>query len=172
LLTALRVYSKDDSPSYTHIILSDVEGKSLAEMRVADEFISFVFDLDGTILHVQKDHRSLGRWRISPAPSPDHESSIDDNKNDHSSLPMVFVPIHDETQQQSTPSISPAIAQPQYKFSWGGGWIKDKQERQVLWIPPDLRGPSDCYDKKVVIGSDTGNVTIVHFSDDNSRHSI
>jgi hypothetical protein len=158
-----------------HLRLCEVEtGKSLAEMTVVDDVsLSFVFDLDGTICHVPKhSNRSLGRWRISPAPSPDHESFIDDNKNDHSSLPMVFVPIHDETQQQSTPSISPAIAQPQYKLSWGGGWINDKQKRQVLWIPPDLRGPSDCYEKKVVTGSGAGKVTIVHFANGHTGHSI
>jgi WD40 repeat protein len=171
-LSVRRLHSADYSTVPTHVILCEVEaGKSLAEMKVVDGSASFVFDIDGTIRNVSVKDGSLRRWRISPAPSPNHGSSIDDNENVHSSLPMVFVPVHDE-QQQSTTSVFPAITPPQYKSSFGEGWIKDKEGRWVLWIPPDLRGRSDCYEKKVVIGSEIGKVTIVHFLDDHYGHSI
>jgi len=158
-----------------HLVLCEVDsGKSLAEMTVAaDDEASFVFNIDGTIRNVFAKYGSPNRWRITPAPSPNHESFSDDNENYPSSLPMVFVPIYDEQQQQQpTPFIFSASAPHQYEFYLDEGWIEDEQYRRVLWIPPDLRGGSDCYEEKFVIGSPTGKVMIMHFSDDHPGHSI
>jgi len=70
-----------------------------------DDAKDVAFGVDGTSVILQSRH-SVKRWRISPAPSFDHNLTTRINRNNHSSPPMVFVPMLDD-QQHSTP---PAIA--------------------------------------------------------------
>jgi WD40 repeat protein len=114
------------------------------------------FGVDATSVVLQT-FRTVMRWQISPAPSSDYQ---DDNRNNHSSLPLIFIPIHDEHQ-----STSPSVAPCQYDYDEGEGWISDEQGRQVLWIPPDRRGKVDRYGEKFVLGSPSGKVTFVDLSD-------
>jgi len=146
-------------------------GSLLAEVEGDGKFNDYndvAFGVDGTSIILQNRH-SVKRWRISPAPSSDHNLPIGIDRNNHSSLPMVFVPMLDD-QQHSTP---PAIVPHQYRYEKENGWILDGQDRRVLWIPPSLKGDaSDCYGKKTVIGSFTGMVTVVDFSDHQVEHPV
>jgi len=82
---------------------------------------------------------------------------------------MVFVPMLDD-QPHSTP---PAIVPHQYGYEDENGWILDRQDRRVLWIPPSLKGrASDCCGKKIIVGSPTGNVILVDFSDHQVEHPV
>jgi hypothetical protein len=91
------------------------------------------------------------RYRTSPV-----ETSSNDDKDEHSSFPMEFLPLHDTEQ-----SVSSHLS----CYRQESGWILDEQERQVLWVPLDLLDTSDAYGKKVVLGSKTGRVAILDFSD-------
>jgi WD40 repeat protein len=47
-----------------------------------------------------------------------------------------------------------------------GSWILDENNRQILWVPPANRGcKARWYDRRLVIGSRTGRLTLVDFSD-------
>jgi WD40 repeat protein len=45
-------------------------------------------------------------------------------------------------------------------------WILDKNNRQILWVPPANRGFAACwYDRHLVIAGNTGRLTLINFSD-------
>jgi hypothetical protein len=159
---------KDEEPRY--LTLWEVKtGSLLARVEVDRKFDNVAFGVDGTSVHSRQSLHSVKRWRISPAPSSDLNLPIRINRNNYSSLPMVFVPVHND-QKCSTPT---AIVPHQYRYEKENGWILDGQDRRILWIPPDLRGNmSDRYGKKIVIGSSRGMVTVVDFSDHRVEHTI
>jgi WD40 repeat protein len=145
-------------------------GSLLAKVRLHRKFNDVSFDFDGScvILRSRQNPHSVERWRISPAPSSDHNlRPTRTNSNNYSPLPMVFVPMHDDQQH----SLSPAIASHQYHYDPIDGWILDRQDRRVLWIPPNMRSYAyDCCGKKVIVGSPTGKVILVDFSDNQVEH--
>jgi WD40 repeat protein len=50
--------------------------------------------------------------------------------------------------------------------SYDRAWILDKNNQQILWVPPANRGDKACwYDRHLVIGGSTGRLTLVDFSD-------
>jgi WD40 repeat protein len=159
-------------PGPDHLTLWEAKtGSLLAKVEVDKEFDDeddVAFGVDGSSVILQSRH-SVKRWQISPAPFSDHNLPTRTNRNNHSSPPMVFVPMLDD-QQHSTPS---AIVPHQYRYEVGNGWILDGQDRHVLWIPPNLKGhASDCYGKKVVVGCLTGKVILVDFSDHQVEHPV
>ena len=146
-------------------------GSLLAEVEVDEEFDDgddVAFGVDGTSVILQSRH-SVKRWQISPTLSSDHNLPTRMNRNNHSSLPMVFVPMLND-QQHSTP---PTIVPHQYRYENENGWILDGQDRCVIWIPPNLKGrASDYYGKKIVVGSSKGKVTVVDLSDHRVEHPV
>jgi dipeptidyl aminopeptidase/acylaminoacyl peptidase len=142
---------------------------SEADWEEFDDEEDVAFGVDGTSVILQSRH-SVKRWRISPAPY-DHNLTFEINwKINPWSLPLSFVPMLDD-QQHSTP---PAIVPHQYRYKdEDAGWILDGQDRRVLWIPPNLKGGiSDCYGKKIVIGSPGGKMILVDFSDHQVEHPV
>jgi len=133
-------------------------GERLASTSfMADSYptdISFDDDGVGIILRY-RDDKTL-RWRLSPVHAHSDESS-----SDALSLPMVFLPA--QVADPSTPlDKSP---QCQYRYEWGSPWIFDRQNRQMLWIPPANRRriEDNSHENKFVLCSTTGIVTIVDF---------
>ena len=49
-------------------------------------------------------------------------------------------------------------------YRLGSEWVIDERKRRVLWVPPDLRHTSDSYEKKAVLGSDSGRLVFVDIS--------
>jgi WD40 repeat protein len=126
-------------------------GKCFASMEV-DEFDKVAFGGDGTSVILENSSETESeRWSISP-----NQSTTDDDKDDHLSLPMKFVPLHDA--QQSIPTRF-------YHYRRGRGWIVDEQERQVLWVPPDMENTGDSCGNRVVLGSPSGRVPIVDLAE-------
>jgi WD40 repeat protein len=144
----------------SRLTLWEVEtGELLAETKLEGRFRRHIaFGVDATSVVLQTYSTAM-RWQISPAPSFNYE---DDNWDNYPSLPLVFIPIHDDHQ-----STSPAVAPCQYDYDDDGGWISDRQGRQVFWVLPDRRGEVDRYGEKFVIGSRHGKVTFVDLSDVN-----
>jgi len=130
-------------------------GKCLASLDVdiGRPVNKVVFGVDGTSVALESNYSpEVVRYRIYPA----HSSSNEDDEDEHPSLPFEFVPLH-ETQ----PSVSSRF----YCYRQGDEWIIDEQERQVLWVPPDLRRISDSCGKQAVFGSQSGRVAMVDISD-------
>jgi WD40 repeat protein len=137
-------------------------GDCLALMEINSEYTRNVpasFGLDGTSITLTVNAK-IQRWGLHS------ESSTDEDTKNPSSLPMVFVPM-----PNTEWSISPdRPSQHQYRHDENSPWVLDKQNRRMLWVPPDLRLRSDFCGTKVVFGStlSTGGrlgVTIVDFSD-------
>jgi len=124
-------------------------GKCLASLDVDGFFKKVVFSVDGTSV-ILESYNSLkvARYGISPA----HSSS----KDEYSSLPMEFVPLHD-TQS--------SVSSHFYCYREGSEWIIDERERWILWVPPDLRYKSDSCGTMVVLASESGRLVIVDISD-------
>jgi len=85
-------------------------------MDVDHSFDNILFGVDGTSVILRNNDLVSHRWQISPSPSYNHN-----NRNDHSSLPMVFVPMHDEEQQSTSPAVAHKIIVMIRKV--GGFWI-------------------------------------------------
>jgi len=119
-------------------------GTCLASVEIDRSFDKVVFGSDGTGVILESSNNTM-RWSISPNQSP---------ADDHSSLPVKFVPLHDT--RQSVPT--------RLHYWQRREWIVDEQERRVLWVPPEMRYTGDSYGKMVVLGSDSGRVPIVDFS--------
>jgi len=143
-----------------YIVLWEVAtGERLALTQIGGDPTTLVFDVDGTSVIANVDNSAM-KWKISPTTTSNHKSPDGDNENDHSSLPMVFVPIHDLHQPLSTDV-------PSHKrcYQKGSKWILDEQKRQVCWVLPDLRNAQgDCNGKMVSFGSCGGMFTIVDIS--------
>jgi WD40 repeat protein len=124
-------------------------GKCLASLDVGGSFNKIVFGVDGTSVILESSGSlEVVRYGISPT----HSSSSNHDKDKHSSLPLEFIPLHDTQSPVSS------------HFS-GWDWIRDEQERLVLWVPPDLKYTSDFCGKKVALGSRSGRVVMVDISD-------
>jgi WD40 repeat protein len=132
-------------------------GKCLASLDVGRpvNLKKVVFGVDGTSV-ILEDYGSLEvvRYEISPIHS---SSSSNHDKDEHSSLPLEFIPLHD-----TRPS---AISSDFHCYRQGNEWIIDEQDRRVFWVPPDLRYTSDSCGTKVVLGSQSGRVAMVDISD-------
>jgi WD40 repeat protein len=130
----------------------------LASMTVDSAFTEYFdasFEVDGTIIRLKLDDKTLG-WRLSSsAPTICHGSSIDDDTRNLSPLPMVFVPIQDLEQLP--------YPRHQYHYDDNSPWVLDDQKRRILWIPPDMRYGSDSKGAKIGFGSTSGRVTFVDF---------
>jgi len=133
-----------------HLELWEVStGKQLASFKVDSPFDKVAFGFDGTSVSLESDD-SVMRYRISPT-----QSSSDNDKDEHSSLPMQFVPLYD-----AEPSVSSHLC-----YHQGSEWIIDERKRRVLWVPPDLRNRSDSCEKQAVFVSQSGKLIIVDISD-------
>jgi len=113
-----------------------------------------LFSADGTEIILESDDGTK-RWKISPNLSHDPSSSFSENP-----LPLVLIPFPDEGHP-----ISHYLHQP-YRFSEDHNWILDEQGQRVLLFPADYR---DCniswHGQRVVVGSLSGRVAILDFSD-------
>jgi hypothetical protein len=127
-------------------------------MEVYGTFEKVVFGVDGSSIILEKGDLMM-RYRISPT-----QSSSNDHKSDHSSLPMEFVPLHDT--QQSVSSDRQSVSSHPHRYRLGNEWILDEQKRRAFWVPPDLRDPRTfhSYGKVVVLGYQSGRVVIANFS--------
>jgi hypothetical protein len=125
-------------------------GKCLASMELDKLFNKVAFGGDGISVIVENSSETE-RWSISP-----NQSTDDDDKDDHSSFPMKFVPSHDSHEPVPTRF---------HHYRWWREWILDEQGRRILWVPPDMRSTGDSYGKKVVLGAASGLVPIVDISD-------
>jgi hypothetical protein len=119
-------------------------------MEIDLSFDKITFGVDGTSI-ILENNKKMMRWSISP-----NQSTSDHGEDDHSSLPMKFVPFPEA--QQSIPTCF-------RHYPCQREWIVDEQKRRVLWVPPDMRHKSDSYGKKVVLGSVSGRVPIVDITD-------
>jgi hypothetical protein len=121
-------------------------GKCLSSMKPDRYFDEVRIGGDGISIIIE-DKGKTERWSISP-----NQSTDDDDKDDQSSFPMKFVPLHDAHQ--------PVPTRFHHYRPWIE-WIVDERERRVLWVPPDMRFAGDSYGKKVVFGALSGLVPIV-----------
>jgi WD40 repeat protein len=142
--------------SKSEVTLLDVRtGDCFASMQVEHEkFTDITFGVDGSsiILRGYNDDY-IERWILSSA----HNLNQTDNSTTPlPRMPMVFVPIHD-----MVPPIFPDVSPPQYHYDQQSSWVMDSQNRRMLWIPPDSQGY--CHGEKVVLGSQSGRVTMVYF---------
>jgi len=133
-------------------------GSLLAEVQVDRVFDNVAFGVYGirVILQSRQTH-SVETWRLSRVRSSGHNlpTRINGN-NQNSSLPMVFVPVHDGQQRSTSP--------PRHRYNIRNGWILDGKSRRVLWVPPNSRShASDCCGEKIVMGCSTGKLAIVDF---------
>jgi hypothetical protein len=134
-------------------------GERLALTQIEGDPTTLVFDGDGTSV-IANFGNSAMTWKIFPATTSNHKSPDGDNENDHSSLPMVFVPIHD-----LHPPLSTDVPSHQPCYQQGSKWILDEQKRRICWVLPDLRSIfGGCNGKMVAFGSRSGMVTIVDVS--------
>jgi hypothetical protein len=134
-----------------HLELWDIATrKCLISVEVDASFRKASFSVDGTSVILESKDSKTG-WRLSP-----NRSAIEDHKNNHPSHLMEFFPIPDAQQ-----SVSPRL----YHYHQENEWIVDEKERRVLWVPPDLRHESDSYGNMVALGSQSGRVPILDFSD-------
>jgi hypothetical protein len=53
------------------------------------------------------------------------------------------------------------------RWSDDDAWILDEDNRQILWVPPTSRGSGLWYGLRLVIGGETGHLTLVDFSNVN-----
>jgi len=152
--------SEDGYITNHYIVLWEAAtGECLASTQIEGDPTTLVFDGDGTSV-IANFGSSAMTWKIFPATKSNHKSPDGDNKNDHSLLPMVFVPIHD-----LHPPLSTDVSSHQHCYQRGSKWILDEQKRRVCWVLPDLRGLSnDSNGKMVAFGSHSGMVTIVDTS--------
>jgi len=137
-------------------------GECLASTQTKRYPNKLVFDADGTSVIAKSDDNSAMEWRISPATTYNHTSpdGDNDNRDDHLSLPMVFVPIHDIHQPLSTD-----VPVHQRCYQWGDTWILDEKKRRICLVLPDLRRlRKDCNGTMVALGRDNGMVTIIDIS--------
>jgi WD40 repeat protein len=133
-------------------------GEWLASIEVETSFTgrpSISLNVDGTHVILRLADKTM-RWRLSPAPTPSHESSINTGTSSLSSPRMDFVPIHD-TELPTPPDVSPRH---QYHRDLKREWILDRQDRRVLWIASDLRQEIGSYEEMVAIGSTNRRVLI------------
>jgi WD40 repeat protein len=150
LVSLERGYTRQDGQSARLELWEVATEKHLASMELDGYVEKVTFGVDGTSVVLDKISSTM-RYEISSI-----QSSSNDDKDGHSSPPMQFVRMDDK--QQFVSSHLPCYRQE-------SGWILDEQERRVLWVPPDLRNGSDAYGKKIVLGSDSGRVAILDFSD-------
>jgi hypothetical protein len=120
------------------------------------------FATNATSVSVLEDIYGTRSWCISHNHNIDLTRSNTQWWQDHTKLPMVFVPTMEEwsNQDASTPCYS-------YRCDTDGEWILDQDWGQVLWIPPDER-PREflCFKhkKKVLVHTESGKVYLVNFS--------
>jgi WD40 repeat protein len=132
----------------------------LASMEIKSGLSRVSFDIDGTSITLIYNDDKIQRWKISFAHSPNY---VDDSDSVLSSLPMVFIPIHD-TEPSALLDKSPH----QCHRDRQGPWIIDKQNRRRLWV--SLDSYISYHGEKVVVGSASGSITIVDFSNVKKLH--
>jgi hypothetical protein len=125
-----------------------------------DGFLQKVaFGVDGSSITVEKDEETRG-YRISPI-----QSSSNNDTYKHPLLSMEFIPL--QSTQQSVSSHRQSVSSHLRYYRKGDEWILDEQERQVLWVPPDLRDAPTSHScgKVAVLGHQSGRVIIANLSD-------
>jgi hypothetical protein len=122
---------------------------AMVELMYYKLTVSIDFDESILILLIKE----MGRWILSPTPTPSPDFSI--NANIAPELPMVLVPIPDDKQL----SISPVLSQ--YRRNYRTSWILDQQNRHILWAVPDWE--SYFHATNGVFTSSTGRVVIIDF---------
>jgi WD40 repeat protein len=142
-------------------------GDCLASMKVElDKFTDISFGVDGSSIILRDRDDAIQRWTLSSVHNPT-VTHINNLTTSLPRLPMYFLPIQDMDQ----PTTLPDIFLHQYHCDERRSWILDNQSRQMLWIPPDLKGY--CHGENVAFVSSSGGVTIGHFSNAGTvRHSV
>jgi len=151
-----------DASSWTnHLDLWEIAtGDHLASTQIEERPSQVTYAVDGTSV-IAKFANSAMEWKISPAITSNRKSLDGDHENDHSMLPMVFVPIHGIHQPPSSTDL-PAH-QPCYQTE--SEWILDEQKRRICWLPSDLRSLlNDSNGKKIALVHSRQMVTIIDFS--------
>ena len=162
-LVSLTSASQPYSPTVTRYLeLWEIAtGDLLASIQLnSDDFDNVAFGVDGSsVISDSKNTQTQGRWTISPR---NRDLSTDNNhNNDHSPLPMMFVPVHNTQQPTSI-----HVPSPQVYYDDMDEWILDNQKRRVCWLRPDLRSRQHKFHGgKVAIGYLNESVVIVDISD-------
>jgi WD40 repeat protein len=147
------------SLSFSHldmVKLWDVAtGQPLASMEASFDpkstEISFGVDGSSIILRGDSDD-NIRRWTLSSAHNLNHTDNSTTIR-----LPMVFVPVQD-----TEPHIFPDVSQNHYHCDRKSSWVLDRQNRRMLWIPPDSK--AFCDEERVVLVSGSVMQIIVDFS--------
>jgi WD40 repeat protein len=159
------------SLSYSHIILWDLgSGKRLASLPVKKSWLvpQIAFAVDGTSVSTYDDNKIIQCWRISLAPLSNRHDS---NTATFTSLPLVFIPMQDESSHQ-------VASMPRNWCRYednNSEWILGEDEKRLLWLPQDRRRSSQgwvsswrtssLHGKKIAIGTDSGRAYVADFSD-------
>jgi WD40 repeat protein len=109
------------------------------------------FTADGTSVVVDNT-----TWRISPV-------SVFAAGTSSNRLSLAFV------RGSETKSV-PGIIPPQYYLAHDEGWVLNQQGKRICWVPPDRRSTvsnrqRDAHGNMLALGSKSGKVTILDFSD-------
>jgi WD40 repeat protein len=127
-------------------------GDCLASMKAGFyKFTEILFSVDGSSIILRDRSDNIKRWSLSSAHNPTHT-----HNSTTSHLPMIFVPIQD-MEPPTLPDISPN----HYHYDERKPWVLDKQNRRMLWVPPESK--AYFHGEKVVFGSRSGRVTTVNF---------
>jgi hypothetical protein len=135
-------------------------GDHLASTQIEERPSQVTYAVDGTSV-IAKFANSAMEWKISPAIISNRKSLDGDHENNHSMLPMVFVPIHDIHQPPSSTDVPAPKPYNQEEIEW----ILDEQKRRICWLPFDLRSLlNDSNGKKIALVHRNGMVMIIDFS--------
>jgi WD40 repeat protein len=163
------------SLSSSHITLWDLgSGERLAYLPVGSLKNSWfepqiAFAVDGaSVFTYGDDDKIMQRLCISLAPLSNHHDS---NTTTFTSLPLVFIPIQDESSHQ-------VASMPRNWCRYeddNSEWILGEDGKRLLWLPQDRRRSSrgwvlswrtsSFHGKKIAIGTYSGRVYVADFSD-------
>jgi WD40 repeat protein len=91
---------------------------------------------------------------------------------DHSPAQLQFVEELEESPLKNTyqPLVGSEVP---CRRSDDKAWILDKRGQQILWVPSSHRGPQACwYGRRLVIGGETGRLTLVDFSNVSLNNNV
>jgi WD40 repeat protein len=152
----------------SQIILWDLgSGKRLAYLYCSKLWwmpprITFAVDGTSVFIHSDDDDKIIHRWRISPAPLSNHQ--YDSNIAEFTSLPLVFIPMQDESSHHVA-----SVPRKWCRYHrYNPEWILDENGRHLLWLPQDRRYSGrktrSCHGKKTAIGTIDNRIYVADFS--------
>jgi WD40 repeat protein len=154
----------------SHITLWDLKsGERLAYLDIDFPIpwrSRITFAVDGTSVFIRNhnDDKITQRWHISLAPL---SNRYDSNITEFTSLPLVFIPMQDESPYEVTSVSRQRCRFDDYNQKWD--WILDEDGKHLLWLPQDRRCSSrnrcGFHGKKIAIRTNNSRVYVADFSD-------